>query len=211
MHTSRSIPIPSQGTWASLPVAAELVVNKFESRKVGLAGVRIVLDDLFQLIFIHLVAQVGIALLGRGTRGGIGFLYLPQNVCRAPCSLCNQRRFGKHLDQAGGKAAARYGRHWPDRGDRKPVLPGLQPRPSAPGLRSGCPRPPPLWPASSRRWGRCFIAAKDGGVALVLLFNVGIGVNTNPRAALFCYPPFRGQSVPGRLFARRCQARCKAT
>ena len=51
----------------ALPVAAELVVKEFERGEVGFAGVGIVLEDLFEVVFVHLRAHVGVALFGGGT------------------------------------------------------------------------------------------------------------------------------------------------
>jgi hypothetical protein len=56
-----------------LPVAAELVVDELEGGQIGLAGVRIELDDLLQLVLVHLVAHVGVALLGGGREEASAF------------------------------------------------------------------------------------------------------------------------------------------
>ena len=57
----------------ALPVAAELVVDEFVGGEVRLAGVRIVLDDLLQPVFIHLLAHVGVLFLCGGRLAASAF------------------------------------------------------------------------------------------------------------------------------------------
>src|ERR1700739_3002574 len=55
----------------ALPVAAECVVEEFIGGEVGLAGAGVVLDDLLQTVFIHLLTEVRLLFLC-GRAGGWG-------------------------------------------------------------------------------------------------------------------------------------------
>src|ERR1019366_10229401 len=83
----------------SLPISTEFVVDEQEGRHVGPAGVRILLDQFLQLVFVHLLPHVGVFLVCGAQRGGVGLFYLPLDVRRPPCGLRREGRVWKHFHQ----------------------------------------------------------------------------------------------------------------
>src|SRR5580700_9714107 len=61
----------------ALPIAAELVIDEVEVCEIGPARAWIKFDDLLQIVFIHLIAHIWVALLGGRERTEVAFLDLP--------------------------------------------------------------------------------------------------------------------------------------
>src|ERR1019366_2228303 len=93
----------------SLPISTEFVVDEQEGRHVGPAGVRILLDQFLQLVFIHLLPHVGVFLVRGAQRGGICLFYLPLDVRRAPCGFRREGRVWKHFHQTSVKPPCALG------------------------------------------------------------------------------------------------------
>src|ERR1700722_2104890 len=169
----------------ALPVAAKLVVDEGEGRQIGLAGVRIVLDDLLHLFFVHLIAEIGFLLLRGGTRGGIGLLQLPENVGGTVGSFGSQRRAGKHFDEAAIEVArALGGVDGAARVLSQRLLVGAFAHQDLVAVGRGFDDDAfGLHPAGDGR--RCLFAAESRRVACVHFFNVSVGVDANPGAAFF--------------------------
>ena len=168
----------------TLPVAAELVVDQREGGQIGRAGVRIELDDLLQLLLVHLVAHVGIALPGRGARGGVGPLQLPENVRCPPHRLGDERRLGKHLDEAPVEQprALRCVHRAARVAGQRFLIGRLAHQHLVAVGRSFDDHPFGLHPAGD--WRRHLVAAELGGVFLARFLNVGVGVDAQPGAAV---------------------------
>src|SRR5580698_1163704 len=76
---------------SALPVAAELVVDEVEGGKRGPSSSWVILDDFAQLVFIHLLAHVGVFLTRGRPSGCVGFFDLPLDVGGAPGGGGRQR------------------------------------------------------------------------------------------------------------------------
>ena len=128
---------------------------------------RIELDDFLQPILVHLVAHVGVALLGGGARGCISFLNLPQNVGGTPCGFRQPGVSWETSPRVVDRAVAQFCAAFtgPRGSEASDFLVGRR-RPSGSGRRWACSQRLFPWPASIRRSGGGVSLAPKMGVSL---------------------------------------------
>src|ERR1700722_5599538 len=169
----------------TLPVAAELVVKEFVRSEVGLTGVGVKLDDLLHRILIHLFAQVRLFFLCGRAAGRVGFLDLPEDVCRTPCGLSIERRARKHFDNTAVDEVRGAGSVYRTAGVRcERLLVGCRAHQDLVAVGSVFDDDAFGLHPSGNGW-RGVVGIEDGGVAGVFFLNVGVGIDAQLSAVLF--------------------------